>query len=166
MSIDFIPQRLYNQILKNIPIVCVDIVVTYRPSAFKTLALLIKRKDFPCKDQWWLVGGRMRKFESFHMTAKRILKEEVGIKLSNRNYSLKTIALASTIFSESPVKNNPMQSINIVCYCEVPNKKVILNSHSSDYEWFDTNNFTDISGFNPYIIKCIQANTQRVSLIS
>ena len=127
----FIPQPLYNKIIKNIPIVCIDVVVKY-----KEQILLIRRKDQPMKDSWWVVGGRLQIFEDFDVAVKRILKGEAGINISKNNKSVKYVGLASTSFKNSPAKS-PMNSINLIFYVEVKSNKVTLDSHSSNYCWLN-----------------------------
>jgi len=54
-----ISNELYDQILENIPICCVDIIVSHNGKV-----LLIHRKEEPAKDKWWVVGGRILKGEN------------------------------------------------------------------------------------------------------
>jgi colanic acid biosynthesis protein WcaH len=48
----YIPQELYNQILINMPIACVDIALVSHGRV-----LLVKRKDAPAQGEWSLVDG-------------------------------------------------------------------------------------------------------------
>lgn len=70
----YIGQELYNKILENVPIACVDIAIIVDGSV-----LLVKRKDAPAKGEWWVPGGRILKGETMKDAAKRKAQEEVGI---------------------------------------------------------------------------------------
>lgn len=51
-------------------------VVLQRPDGS---VLFVLRKNEPCKDQWWVPGGRVRNGERAIDATKRIVREEVGI---------------------------------------------------------------------------------------
>ena len=73
-----IPAKLYKKIVELVPIVCVDIVLIY-----KGQYILVKRATEPLKGQWWVVGGRTYKGESTLQTAKRKIKEELDLKVTD-----------------------------------------------------------------------------------
>jgi len=70
-----IPHDLYRQILAVMPIVCVDLMVTDVDGKL----LLLRRRDEPAKDQWWLPGGRVHLGEARVEAALRKLNEECGL---------------------------------------------------------------------------------------
>lgn len=151
---NFIPQKLYNQIIKNIPFVCIDLVV-YRDVMKNGVldhkeVLFIKRKDKPVQGCWWVVGGRMHMFEKFDDGAKRILQAETGIKEVKE---LASCGAASTIFDDSPA-NTPIHSINFVYKAKVKSRKVTLDSHSSEYKWVRLDAAKTIAT-NDYIKYCL-----------
>ena len=51
-----LPENIYKEIISNIPILCVDIILTNKN---KNKFLLIKRNNEPLKNEWWIVGGRV-----------------------------------------------------------------------------------------------------------
>lgn len=55
-----IPKKTYIQILKSLPILCVDIIARNAKGEY----LLVKRANEPKKYRWWIVGGRVFKGES------------------------------------------------------------------------------------------------------
>ena len=65
-----IPKEFYKEILKVIPIVCVDIVICNS----KGLYLLVKRKNEPLKGWWWVVGGRVLHGETAKEAAARKIR--------------------------------------------------------------------------------------------
>ena len=71
-----IPNKLYQQILENMPIFCIDIVLYHQGKV-----LLTYRTQEPAKDQWWIQGGRVFKNETFAQAAQRLAKREIGIEI-------------------------------------------------------------------------------------
>lgn len=74
MDSNLIPARLYKKIVELVPIVCVDVILMY-----KGKCVLVKRADEPLKNHWWIIGGRAYKGEPTVETAKRKVKEEIGV---------------------------------------------------------------------------------------
>lgn len=70
-----VPQKIYKEIHRNVPIVCVDVVITNGKEF-----LLMKRRNQPEKDTWWLPGGRVLKNELLEDAVARFLKKESGLK--------------------------------------------------------------------------------------
>lgn len=70
-----INNKLYKKIVELVPIVCVDVILEYRGAY-----VLVKRATEPLKGSWWIVGGRAYKGEPTLKTAKRKVKEEVGLE--------------------------------------------------------------------------------------
>lgn len=93
MASPLIPQDLYNQILANVPIACVDVAVVSNGSV-----LLVKRNDPPAKGDWWVPGGRVRKGEMRKATARRKALEELGIDC----HVGPVVYTAETIFPDGP----------------------------------------------------------------
>lgn len=71
----FIAEDLYKQILRSMPIPCVDLLVTDE----KGNVLLLRRKNEPAAGQWWFPGGRVLIGEKREDAAKRKLEEECGL---------------------------------------------------------------------------------------
>ena len=71
-----IPEDLYSQIRRVMPIPCVDLVVSDESGC----VLLIKRKNEPARGQWWFPGGRVHYKETREAAAVRKLREECGLE--------------------------------------------------------------------------------------
>lgn len=69
----FIPDEQYNQILKSMPIFCVDWLISC-----KGQYLLLKRTQQPLMGDYWIIGGRLRMDESIESAAYRLQTREVG----------------------------------------------------------------------------------------
>tara|TARA_Y100000589_G_scaffold326255_2_gene365690 strand:+ start:302 stop:745 length:444 start_codon:yes stop_codon:yes gene_type:complete len=70
---NYIPEKQYQEIIKLIPIFCIDFLVRNNDEI-----LLIKRKEEPLKDIYWFPGGRLRLNENINECAFRIQKNEIG----------------------------------------------------------------------------------------
>lgn len=71
-----IPKNTYKKIMENIPILCVDIILKKGKKI-----LLVKRKNKPLKDVWWIPGGRVFKNETLIDAVKRKCMEELNINV-------------------------------------------------------------------------------------
>jgi len=138
-----IPQDLYNQIISNVPIACVDVAIVHDGSV-----LLVKRTDDPAKGQWWLPGGRVLKGEFMRMAALRKAKEEVGIKCVVGPI----LHTAETIFPDGPC-GIPVHSINS-CFFMYPMEKVNikLDNHQSEFKWISKMD----DNLHPYVKRCLE----------
>jgi colanic acid biosynthesis protein WcaH len=75
-----IPEEEYSQLIKKIPIFCVDFLIKC-----KNKYLLIKRVQEPVKGIYWVIGGRLRYKETIHEFAKRVQQREIGRYFSEFN---------------------------------------------------------------------------------
>ena len=75
-SFSDIPLPLYKKILDLMPIPCIDLVFKANNDVY-----LFKRNYEPAKDEWWLVGGRIKRNETFKQAAIRKAKEEIGVDI-------------------------------------------------------------------------------------
>ena len=71
-----IPEKIYREIHRSLPVVCVDIAVTDANGRF----LLVKRTNQPEAGHWWFPGGRILKNELLKEAASRLLKRETGLQ--------------------------------------------------------------------------------------
>ena len=138
-----IPQDLYDQILSNMPIACVDIAIVADGAV-----LLVRRKDAPAKDQWWVPGGRVIKGETMRATAIRKARDEVGIEC----HAGPIIHTAETIFPDGP-GGIAVHSINS-CFFMYPvshHHTVALDPHHEAHRWVDS----IPEGLHPYVEQCL-----------
>jgi len=70
-----IPEELYQQFRRSMPLACVDLIVVDRD--FRVLLLL--RKNHPAFGEWWFPGGRVLYLETRRQAALRKAREECGI---------------------------------------------------------------------------------------
>ncbi|AGY56549.1 NUDIX domain-containing protein [Gloeobacter kilaueensis] len=141
----YIPQPLYDQILSNLPIACVDVAIVAQGAV-----LLVRRKVPPAMGQWWVPGGRVLKDEMMKDAARRKALEEVGIDC----HVGPIIHTAETIFPDGP-SGIAIHSINS-CFFLYPveaNAVPVLDGFHLEYRWVQA----IPEGLHPYVIKCLMA---------
>jgi len=124
-----VPEELYEQILENMPILCVDIIVLH-----KGKVLLIQRGEEPKKNSWWLVGGRVYKNESFEEAVKRKVLEEIGLKVE----VVRKIGLYDYRFNKSRFPNlkTGLHTPTLVYIVEpIEEVNIKLDGTSINYRW-------------------------------
>lgn len=123
--------KLYSEIVKKIPILCIDIIII-----FENKYLLVKRKENPLKNNWWVPGGRILLGETSLEAAKRKLDEELNLK----NFEdLKMYGIYEDIFKESSFGKHLYHTHSIVFTIELE-KKPLVKFDSTISEWkFDLN---------------------------
>jgi len=72
----YLPDRDYGKMLDNCVPACVDVAVMR-----DSLLLVGKRKTYPYRDGWWIVGGKMNPGERREETARRVVEREVGVRI-------------------------------------------------------------------------------------
>ena len=73
-----IKEEIYSEIVKSIPIVCVDAIIK-KDNQF----LVIQRKENPLKGEWWVPGGRVHIGEELVVALMRKLSEELSINIKS-----------------------------------------------------------------------------------
>ncbi|MBF0386267.1 MAG: NUDIX hydrolase [Candidatus Omnitrophica bacterium] len=120
-----IPDRLYRQILRVMPIACVDLLVFDQVGQI----LLVRRNNEPVKGQWWFPGGRVWFGEMREAAARRKLKEECGI-------DAKLVKEFGTYDVILPVKGSFVHAVSTVYRLSVAqDSRVILDQQSSEFRW-------------------------------
>ena len=123
---NFIPDEQYNQILKSMPIFCVDWLISCRGEY-----LLLKRTQQPLMGDYWIIGGRLRMDESIESAAYRLQTREVGRYCGMGSM----IGFSNYIFDKvegARATHTPAISYQV----EVPDRfEPVLDSTESDYMW-------------------------------
>jgi colanic acid biosynthesis protein WcaH len=123
-----IEDSLYNVIVDNIPILCVDGVILSNNKI-----LLLKRNNTPAKNEWWLPGGRVLKNEKLDIAILRKVKEETNLDVD----IIEQLGISETIFESKHTVN--------VCYLlKSKNSDIILNCEHSKYNWYSIENLPNL----------------------
>lgn len=75
MDTDWIPESVWEDIVRHVPIVSVDLVV-HTPDG----VVLGKRANQPAKGEWFVPGGRIHKRERLTDAVDRLVTEELGVE--------------------------------------------------------------------------------------
>ena len=143
---DFINNKLYQKIHNYLPIVCVDIVIKVPDNGF----LMVKRKENPAKDKWWLVGGRVFKNESLESAARRKVKDENGLVVEKVE---KIVTGYELIFKEDPFGHGNGTHAICTCFSVFINDLSILklDKYHSDFKIFENYD----NQWDSYLINCL-----------
>jgi colanic acid biosynthesis protein WcaH len=95
-----IPEYTYRKVQLSLPILCVDLLVRYQGKY-----LLIKRKEQPMKDVFWVIGGRVEKGEDLKRAAFRKLKQETGLTARSRDMHM--VGIYEDTYEESSLGRIP-----------------------------------------------------------
>lgn len=76
-SDQWIPADEWATIVRNVPIVSVDLVIECNDGV-----VLGQRENEPAKGEWFVPGGRVQKFESLTDAVHRIAREELDIDVT------------------------------------------------------------------------------------
>jgi colanic acid biosynthesis protein WcaH len=122
----WVPQAEYNYFLRNMPVLCVDLVV--RDHSGKLL--MLKRENQPAKGEWWFPGGRVLHGELRANAAFRKLKEECGLTAGQLK-EWKTL----DILLQNSEENYTSHAVSTLYLVSVSNTSVKLDRQSSQAEW-------------------------------
>ncbi len=141
---EWISNDEYSEIIKKIPICCVDIVLL---NETKTKILLGKRNNEPLKGEYFSIGGRLQKNEQLKDCAVRKAREELGLKISSR--FLTEGGVINEIYPNSPFgEDGGYHAITVYFgYIVPPESKIILDSQHSDFKWVEIDDPT----LHPYV---------------
>ncbi|MCH5239408.1 MAG: NUDIX hydrolase [Muribaculaceae bacterium] len=117
------------------PAVTADCIV-FNKDNDKIYVLLIKRKNEPFKDCWAFPGGFINMEESAEDAAKRELKEETGLEISNVE-QLKAYS--------NPDRDPRERVITIAFIAESKIKDVKGSDDAKEGRWFDISNLPSLA---------------------
>lgn len=129
-----INQELYNQIITNMPIICVDGVLTND----KGEILFLKRDNEPAKGGWWFPGGRLLKNEKLEDAIIRKVKEETNLNVKLNRY----LGVTETIFDRGPF-GIPVHTVNFTYHLFLNSDNIKIDNLHSDFIW--TNKIYDLN---------------------
>ena len=118
--VGFLPDALYEEVVKWLPIVSVEALIVIDDAL-----LFLKRNNDPVKGKWWFPGGRIRRGEALKEALQREIKEETGLSLIEH----KLIGVYSRVFAQR-------HDITIAYLCKCKPGRVALNNEHSEYRLF------------------------------
>ena len=122
-----IDKDLYRQIVRVMPISCVDLVVANDCGQ----VLLAKRMNEPAMGKWWFPGGRVHFLETRVHAAARKLREECGLE-ADQLVELGTF----DVIVERSDDDSKSHAITTLYYAKVGRHQTFtLDSQNSDAKW-------------------------------
>ncbi len=122
-----IPERIYKQILKLVPVPCTDAVIV-RNGKF----LLGKRINKPASGKWFLIGGRILRGESLAHSVSRHVRAETGLIVKIKRF----LGVQETIFKNS-AQGPASHTVNTVFLVAASSLRVFsANAENSEFRWF------------------------------
>ena len=116
-----IPEELFRQIKKNVPLSCVDAILVNKNKEF----FLVKRNILPYKNKWCLPGGIIKRGQKIRQKLDETAKYELGIKFDK----VKELGFYEKIY----------KSRHDISHCFIvtsKNKSVNLNFQASEGRFF------------------------------
>lgn len=107
----FIKSDLYAQIVKSLPIVCVDLIIKISDNNHY---LLVQRREEPLKGLEWPPGGRKRLNESILEAAQRIAYTELGVPLSTITFDQNPLGLYHDVFESSSFGKHTYETFSLL----------------------------------------------------
>jgi hypothetical protein len=107
----FIESNLYAQIVKSLPIVCVDLIIKISDNNHY---LLVQRREEPLKGLKWPPGGRKRLNESILEASQRIAYTELGASLSPIVFDQNPIGLYHDVFECSSFGKHRYETFSLL----------------------------------------------------
>lgn len=145
-----IDEMLYREILKVMPIACVDLVVVDKLGR----VLLLKRTNEPAKNEWWFPGGRVYYLETRLDAATRKLREECGLE------SVELVEVGTfDVIVERLDTGDKLHGITTVYIANVSSVAVTLDGQNSDAEWRFPSDWLKYR-LNPFIERVISISAE------
>lgn len=138
MSNTFLPDDIFQNIVKNTPLISIDLIIKNQQGQ----VLLGKRNNPPAKDFWFVVGGRILKNEKFHQAFTRLTMQELG-----QSFSLNQATFIAPYqhFYDDSIFGNQISTHYVVLAYEllVKNLNELPAEQHSRYHWFDIDELVD-----------------------
>ena len=135
----FLSDSDFLEVIRNTPLVSIDLCI------LKDREILLgKRKNPPAKDFFFVPGGRILKSESKEKAFTRILKNELGVYVNEKNKKIKLLGIYEHFYDENFFGENEFGTHYIVLSYLVPfeilnknNDFLKVKDQHSKYIWFN-----------------------------
>lgn len=139
-----IPNEKFQTIVEYSPLISIDLI-----AMFQDKVLLGKRVNKPALGFYFTVGGIIQKNESFQKAKKRIVKEELGIELTQE---IKFIGVFEHFYDDSIFDNMSTHYINHGYLLEIDEEFTSLpKDQHSDYRWFTIYELLESNEVHKYV---------------
>jgi len=140
-----IPNKMYNEILSNLPILCVDIIIMNNMGQY----LLVKRANEPLKNEWWIVGGRVKKGETIKDAAIRKVWEELSLQIND----LEPIGIYEGFFEKSNQNiSGGVHTVSVVFVTKVHHESKQIDLDDQSLDWKYSNKLPPDFAYKPFSV--------------
>ena len=136
----YIDKKQYEEIIKIFPRACVDILISDEQGRI----LLMLRENQPEQGKWWFPGGRIHFGETRLDAARRKVKEECGLDVSD----LIEVATFDLFFKTADMNYH---DVTILFKTVVSSKsEITTDNQARDYGWFSPEQCAALD-LHPYV---------------
>lgn len=146
----WIPDELYQEVVRFLPLCTVDLVV-FNPAL--TQVLLFLRQNRPLQGEWFSLGGRLLKNETIQECALRQARAEAGLELSPER--LVRGPVFDEFFPDSRYGPEfPSHTVNVCLGYVLEQEQIVrLDGQHSSFGW----HAIDEQGLHPLLTRKIDA---------
>ena len=139
--------KTFKTVIENTPLVSIDICLVC-----DGMILLGKRNNEPLKGQWFTLGGRILKNESWQSCLSRIASSEMGMILDDLN-KLKLMGIWDHVYKNSVVSESvSTHYVNLPHYMHIRERPELkIDDQHSEVDWFCLEDIAGNSEFHEYI---------------
>jgi ADP-ribose pyrophosphatase YjhB (NUDIX family) len=142
-----VPSAIYKEFLRRMPVACVDLIVLDEHKRI----LMLKRRNRPCRGEWWFPGGRIHLKETRLAAVSRKLREECGLKLKKAE----EIGTYDYLFRGKPNIFYSVHGVTTVYKVSfLGGSKMVLDRQSDAYSWHPASYWAKRS--HPFICKALK----------
>ena len=137
-------QKTFSDIIQNTPLISIDLIVMNPANQI----LLGKRVNEPAKDFWFVPGGRIYKDESLEQAYKRVVDNELGLKINlpqAKFYGLYEHFYDNNLFNDEFSTHYVVLAHKLMIDAEVK-----VNNQHEAYRWFEVDELLTNSETHPY----------------
>ena len=139
-----IPTQQFKTVVEYAPLISIDLVTMYQDKV-----LLGKRVNKPALGFYFTTGGIVRKNESFQEAQKRIIKDELGIELTQEP---KFIGVFEHFYDDSIFEGISTHYVNHGYLLKLDEKlETLPKEQHSDYKWFTIDELMNSNEVHKYV---------------
>ena len=138
-----LPTNYYSKAHESLVILCHDVFIEYDGGI-----LLVKRKNYPAKEIYWPVGGRVKRGVPVEISLKHKVKEETGLNL----FEIRYLGKARTFFSTEPFGHHRgTDTLNLVFNAKADGNLNLDKYHFSPTIFSKEDVISHADDFHPYV---------------
>lgn len=142
-EVNMIPANKFKGVVEHTPLVSIDFIVKNGNKV-----LLGKRVNKPACGYYFSIGGRIYKNETLKEAMSRIVKDELGIELTQEP---RFLGVFEHFYEDGFFENVSTHYVNLGYEIEVQNITDIPKEQHSEYRWFDVEELLKSDAVHRYV---------------